>query len=75
MQQVDGRVQTLHLWTVQNWDAAAGGGDQNNAMEAVAVDVDTSYLLESNEAAAAAYDSFDTDQRLQEDNETLAAVA
>jgi len=76
----DGRVQKLHLWTVQNWDAdaaaaAAADGDHRNAVVAVrAVDVDISYFQESNVMAAAAYDNFDTDQKLQEDSAILAAV-
>jgi len=77
----DGRVQKLHLWTVQNWDAdadaaaAAADGDHRNAVEAVrAVDVDISYFQESNVMAAAAYDNFDTDQKLQEDSAILAAA-
>jgi len=75
----DGRVQKLHLWTVQNWDAdaaaAAADGDHRNAVVAVrAVDVDISYFQESNVMAAAAYDNFDTDQKLQEDSAILAAA-
>ena len=73
----DGKVQKLHLWTVQNWDAdaAAADGDHRNAVVAVrAVDVDISYFQESNVMAAAAYDNFDTDQKLQEDSAILAAV-
>ena len=75
----DGRVQKLHLWTVQNLDAdaaaAAADGDHRNAVVAVrAVDVDISYFQESSVMAAAAYDNFDTDQKLQEDSAILAAA-
>lgn len=67
-------VRRLHLWTAQNWDAAAGGGHRN-VVEA-AVNADMSYLQESNEMAEAACDdSFDTDQKLREDNAILAPVA
>ena len=54
--------------------AAGGGGDHCNAV-VVAADVDISCFQESNEMAAAAYDSFGTDQTLQEDNAIPAAVA
>ena len=75
-QLVDGRVRKLHLWTVRNWGAAAADGGHRNAVVAAAVRAGMSYLQESNEMAAAAYDdSFDTDQKLREDSAILAAGA
>ena len=65
-------MRRLHLWTVQNRDAA--GGDHRSAA-AASVGVDMSSLQESNEMAEAAYDSFDTDLKLQEDSAILAEVA
>ncbi len=55
-------------------DVAAAGGGHCNAVVVVA-DVDISCFQESNEMAAAAYDSSDTYQTLQEDNAIPAAVA
>ncbi len=60
---------------VRNSDAVAAGGGHCNAVVVAVVDADISCFQESNEMAAAAYDSSGIDQKLQEDNAILAAVA
>ena len=64
-------MQTLHLLSVQSWDA----GLRRNDVMAVEASDDIPYLRKSSESVEAVGDGFDTDQMLQEGSAILLEAA